>query len=170
MAPPLKTFDAKTAKAWVGEGGMKQYFHVKQTPKPAKPRGRPPKRKGTITNIPPRELNIPALVPVPVTLDIAEGAAPVVDNQQKKKKSPTNWGKGEDRVKMEKAIHDSEDVWEWELVDNNADNMDGGVLETDDANYDDQDGKEYTHDTGLIDANVMDNDKSEDNELPARFK
>jgi len=67
MPPPLKTFDAKTAKAWVGEGGMKQYFHVKQTPKPAKPRGRPPKRKGTITNIPPRELNIPALVPVPVT-------------------------------------------------------------------------------------------------------
>ena len=64
----------------------------------------------------------------------------------------------------------TEDVGEWELVDDNADNMDGGVLETDDANYDDQDGKEYTHDTGLIDANVMDNDKSEDNELPARFK
>ena len=60
---------------------------------------------------------------------------------------------------------DSEDVGEWESVDNNADNMDGGVLETDDANYDDQDGKEYTHDTCRIDANVMDNDKSEDNEL-----
>ena len=154
---------------------MKQYFHVKQTPKPAKPRGCPPKRKGPITNIPPRELNIPALVPVPVTLDIAEGAANVVDNQQKKNKSRTNWGKGEDRVKMEKAIHD----WskkEGDIYDDNGEMindwkvMDGGVLETDDANYDDQDGKEYTHDTGLIDANVMDNDKSEDNELPARFK
>ena len=77
---------------------------------------------------------------------------------------------------------DSEDVGEWELVDDNADNMDIGVLEADKANYDDQDGKEYTHDTGLIDVNVMHNDKSEDNELvvvrsarrktnlPARFK
>ena len=85
---------------------MKQYFHVKQKPKPAKPRGRPPKRKATRTNIPPRELNIPTPVPAPVILDIAEGAAPVVDNQQKKKKSRTNWGKGEDHVKMDKAIHD----------------------------------------------------------------
>ena len=100
MAPPLKTFDAKTAKAWVGEGGMKQYYHVIQKPKPAKPRGRPPKRKATITNIPPTELNIPVPVPAPATSDITEGAAPVVvgfeaiDNQQKKKKSHTNWGKG----------------------------------------------------------------------------
>ena len=74
------------------------------------------------------------------------------------------------RIEYSCACPCSWDVGEWELVDNNADNMDGGVLETDDANYDDQDGKEYTHDTCLIDANVMDNDKSEDNELPARFK
>jgi hypothetical protein len=32
---------------------------------------------------------------------------------------------------------DSEDVGGWELVDANVDNMDGGVLEPDDANYDD---------------------------------
>jgi hypothetical protein len=77
---------------------------------------------------------------------------------------------------------DSEDVWEWKSVDANVDNMDGGVLEPDDTNYDDQDGKDYTHDTGLIDANVMDNDNLDDDELvvvkstrwktnmPARYK
>ena len=53
-------------------------------------------------------------VPAPVAaLHTAEGAAPVVvgfesiDNQQtKKKKSRTNWGTGEPRIKLEKALND----------------------------------------------------------------
>jgi hypothetical protein len=88
---------------------------------------------------------------------------------------------------MEKAIHD----WskkEGDIYDNNGEMINDwkvfanrlGIPVT--TFYDDQDGKKYTHDTGLIDANVMDNDKSEDNELvvvrstrqktnlPARFK
>ena len=129
MAPPCKTFDAKKAKAWVGEGGIKQYFHVVQKPKLAKPRGRPPKRKAMRSNIPPTELNIPAPVPAPAASNITEGAAPVVvgfeatDNQQKKKKSRTNWGKGENRVKMAKAIHD----WskkEGDIYDDNGEMID----------------------------------------------
>ena len=36
MVYPHNTFDAETAKAWawVGEGGMKQYFKVIPKPKP----------------------------------------------------------------------------------------------------------------------------------------
>ena len=108
---------------------MKLYFQVIQKPKLAKPRGRPPKRKATRTNIPPTELNIPAPVPAPASSNITEGAAPVVvgfeatDNQQKKKKSRTNWGKGENRVKMAKAIHD----WskkEGDIYDDNGEMID----------------------------------------------
>ena len=53
------------------------------------------------------------------------------------------------------TLEDGEDK---EVDNDSAYDMDGGVLEADDADYDfdDQDGKE--HDTDLIDANVMDND------------
>ena len=102
MVYPHNTFDAETAKAWVGEGGMKQYFKVIPKPKPPKPRGRPPKRKARSTNKPPTEFNSAAPVPAPVAaLETAEGAAPAVarfvdiENEQKKKKSRTNWGTGE---------------------------------------------------------------------------
>jgi len=57
-------FDAETAKAWVGEGGMKQYFKVIPKPKPPKPRGRPPKRKARSTNKPPTEFNSVVVVVV----------------------------------------------------------------------------------------------------------
>ena len=105
MVCPHNTFDAEMAKAWVGEGGMKQYFKVIPKPKPCtKPRGRPPKRKARSTNTPPTEFNSAAPVPAPVAaLDTAEGAAPAVarfvvvtENEQKKKKSRTNWGTGEE--------------------------------------------------------------------------
>ena len=67
MVRPRNTFDAETAKAWVGEGGMKQYFKVIPKPKPPKPRGRPPKRKARSTNTPPTEFNSAAPVPAPAT-------------------------------------------------------------------------------------------------------
>jgi hypothetical protein len=114
MVFPHNTFDAETAKAWVGEGGMKQYFKVIPKPKPSKPQGCPPKRKARSTNTPPTELNSAAPVPAPVTaLDTAEGAAPAVarfvvvtENEQKKKTSRTNWGTREPRIKLEKALND----------------------------------------------------------------
>ena len=65
MVYPHNTFDAETAKAWVGEGRMKQYFKVIPKPKPPKPRGRPPKRKARSTNKPPTEFNSAAPVPAP---------------------------------------------------------------------------------------------------------
>ena len=93
MVRPHNTFDAETAKAWVGDGGMKQYFKVIPKPQPPKPRGRPPKRKARSTNNPPTEFNSAAPVPAPVAaLETAEGAAPAVarfvdiENEQKKKK------------------------------------------------------------------------------------
>jgi hypothetical protein len=82
MAPPLKPFDAKMAKAWVG-GDMKKYFKVKPRPKPAKPRGCPKKRMKAARALSPPGTNIPAELimpfPAPVaTFNIAEGAAPVI--------------------------------------------------------------------------------------------
>ena len=110
----VRTFDAETAKAWVGEGGMKQYFQVVPTPKPPKARGRPPKRKARSANKPPTVIDTAAApVPAPVAaLDTAKGAAPAVasfvdiENEQKKKKSRTNLGTGEHRIKLEKALND----------------------------------------------------------------
>ena len=62
----------------------------------------------------PMELNSSVLFPAPAAaLDTALGAAPVniagleaTENEQKKKKSCTNWAKGDYHIKMEKAIHD----------------------------------------------------------------
>lgn len=130
MVYPHNTFDAETAKAWVGEGGMKQYFKVIPKPKPPKPRGRPPKRKARSTNKPPTEFNSAAPVPAPVAaLETAEGAAPAVarfvdiENEQKKKKSRTNWGTGEHRIKLDKALND----WskkEGDIFDDNGEMID----------------------------------------------
>ena len=110
MVYPRNKFNAETAKAWVGEGGIKQYFKVTPKPQPPKPRGRPPKkRKARSTNIPRTELPVPAPV---AALETAEGAAPAVarfvdiENEQKKKKSRTNWGTGEHRIKLDKALND----------------------------------------------------------------
>ncbi len=60
-----------------------------------------------------------------------------------------------------------EDGEEKEVDNDSAYDMDGGVLEADDTdyNFDDQDGKE--HDTNLIDANVMDNDLPKEDRLLA---
>ncbi len=77
------------------------------------------------------------------------------------------------------AIDDDtlEDREEMEVDEDSAYDMDGGVLEADDADYDfgDQDANE--HDTNLIDANVMNNDEPEGRirsirrkVLPARLK
>jgi hypothetical protein len=130
MVYPHNTFDAETAKAWVGEGRMKQYFKVIPKPKPPKPRGRPPKRKARSTNKPPTEFNSAAPVPAPVAaLETAEGAAPAVarfvdiENEQKKKKSRTNWGTGEHRIKLDKALND----WskkEGDIFDDNGEMID----------------------------------------------
>ena len=98
MVYPHNTFDAETAKAWVGEGGMKQYFK-----------------------------------------------------------------EGEEK----------------EVDDDNAYDMNGGVLEADGVNYDsdNKDWNDYNHDTDPIDANVMNNDEPEGRirsirrkVLPARLK
>jgi hypothetical protein len=115
MAPPLKPFYAKTAKAWVG-GGVKKYFKVKPMPKLAKPRGCPKKRTKAARALSPPATNIPteliAPVPAPVaTFNIAKGAAPVVagfkaTENLPKKTSRINWTKREHRVKLEKAIRD----------------------------------------------------------------
>ena len=74
---------------------------------------RPPKRKARSANKPPTVFNTAAPVPAPVAaLDTAKGAAPAVasfvdiENEQKKKKSRTNWGTGEHRIKLEKALND----------------------------------------------------------------
>jgi len=130
MVYPRNKFDAETAKAWVGEGGMKQYFKVIPKPKPPKPRGRPPKRKARSTNKPPTEFNSAAPVPAPVpALETAKGAAPAVarfvdiENEQKKKKSRTNWGTGEHRIKLDKAVND----WskkEGDIFDKNGEMID----------------------------------------------
>ena len=85
MFYPHNTFDAETAKAWVGEGGMKQYFKAISKPKPPKPRGRPPKRKTRFNNAAP--------VPAPAVATFVD-----IENEQKKKKSRTNWGTGEHRI------------------------------------------------------------------------
>ena len=70
------------AKAWVGEGGMKQYFKVIPKPNPPKPQGHQPKRKARSTNKPPTEFNSAAPVPAPVAaLETAKGAAPDVARQ-----------------------------------------------------------------------------------------
>ena len=70
-----------------------------------------------------------------------------------------------------------EDREEMEVDEDSAYDMDGGVLEADDADYDftDQDANE--HDTNLIDAYVMNNDEPEGRirsirrkVLPARLK
>ena len=52
---------------------------------------------------------------------------------------------------------------ETEVDDDNAYDMDGGVLEADDVNYDsdNEDWNDYNHDTDPIDANIMNNDESE---------
>jgi len=72
-----------------------------------------------------------------------------------------------------------EDGEEKEVYDDSAYNMDGGVPEADDVDYDsdDKDWNEYNHDTDLIDANVMNNDESggrirsiRRKVLPARLK
>ena len=56
-----------------------------------------------------------------------------------------------------------EDGSEKEVDDDSAYDMDGGVLEVDDVNYDfdEEDRNECNHDTDLIDANVMNNDEPE---------
>jgi len=56
-----------------------------------------------------------------------------------------------------------EDGSEKEVEDDSAYDMDGGVLEADDVNYDfdEEDWNECNHDTDLIDANVMYNDEPE---------
>ena len=56
-----------------------------------------------------------------------------------------------------------EDGSEKEVEDDSAYDMDGGVLEADDVNYDfdEEDWNECNHDTDLIDANVMNNDEPE---------
>ena len=132
MVRPHNTFDAETAKAWVGEGGIKQYFKVTPKPQLPKPRGRPPKkRKARSTNIPRTEFNSAAPVPAPVAaLETSEGAAPAVarrfvdiENEQKKKKSRTNWGTGEHRIKLDKALND----WskkEGDIFDDNGEMID----------------------------------------------
>ena len=111
----------------MGEGGIKQYFKVTPKPQPPKPRGRPPKkRKARSTNIPRTELPVPAPV---AALETAEGAAPAVarfvdiENEQKKKKSRTNWGTGEHRIKLDKALND----WskkEGDIFDDNGEMID----------------------------------------------
>ena len=52
---------------------------------------------------------------------------------------------------------------EKEVDDDNTYDMDGGVLEADDVNYDsdNEDWNDYNHDTDPIDANIMNNDESE---------
>jgi len=93
MVRSRNTFDAETAKAWVGEGGMKQYFKVIPKPKPPKPRGRPPKRK--------TRFNSAAPVPAPAVATFVD-----IENEQKKKKSRTNWGTREPCIKLEKSLND----------------------------------------------------------------
>ncbi len=103
MASPLKPFNAKMAKAWVG-GGMKKYFEVKPRPKPAKLRGCPKKRMKVARALLPPGTNIPLelIAPVPAlvaTFNIAEGPAPVVAGFKAtenvlKKTSRINWEKG----------------------------------------------------------------------------
>jgi hypothetical protein len=132
MAPPLKPFNAKTAKAWVG-GGMKKYFEVKPRPKPAKPRGRLKKRTKAARALLPPGTNIPLelIAPVPAlvaTFDIAEGAAPVIagfkaTENVPKKTSRINWAKGEHRVKLEKAICDWNEK-RGDIYDNNGERID----------------------------------------------
>ena len=72
-----------------------------------------------------------------------------------------------------------EDGSEKEVDDDSAYDVDGGVLEADDVNYeiDKEDWNEYNHDTDLIDANVMNNDEPEGRirsirrkVMPARLK
>ena len=72
-----------------------------------------------------------------------------------------------------------EDREEMEVDEDSAYDMDGGVLEADDADYDFSDQDANEHDTNLIDANVMNNDNDEPEGrirsirrkvLPARLK
>ncbi len=132
MTPPVKPFDAKMAKAWVG-GGMKKYFEVKPRPKPAKPRGPLKKRMKAARALSPPRTNIPteSIAPVPAfvtTFNIAEGAAPVVagfkvTENVPKKTSRINWVKGEHHVKLEKAICNWNEK-EGDIYDNNGERID----------------------------------------------
>ena len=61
---------------------------------------------------------------------------------------------------------------EKEVDDDSAYDVDGGVLETDDVNYDfdEEDRNDCNHDTDLIDANVMNNDEPEGRTRSIRWK
>jgi len=98
MAPPNKPFGAVSAKAYAGGQGIKQFFAVIQ---PKNLGGRPPKKRkknvlidadtSAMTTTPDSPPDSPLIVDVLVTT---------------KKKTCINWGKGEHRDLLEKAISD----------------------------------------------------------------
>jgi hypothetical protein len=127
MAPPLKPFDAKAAERYAGKGGVKQYFKVvpKPKPQPAKrKRGRPKKKR--------KAAALALAAPEVITIDDDESIepvpgpdidAPTVEENAPRKKSRTNWGKRENRTKMEKAINDWVDK-SGDIYDNNGEMID----------------------------------------------
>jgi hypothetical protein len=109
MQRPQKPFGAKPAKAYAGAGRLTQYFAVK--PKPPSPmpgcgHGRPPKKTKTQHALPDGSAhNAP--------VNISEGGeqpappAPVANVvSSPKKKMRINWGKGDHRDLLEKAIQE----------------------------------------------------------------
>jgi hypothetical protein len=101
MVPPNKLFGAESAKAYAGAQGIKQFFAVIQ-PKTKNLGSRPPKKRkknvlidadtsSAMTRAPDSPPDSPLIVDVLVMT---------------KKKTCINWGKGEHRDLLEKAISD----------------------------------------------------------------
>lgn len=120
MAPPQKTFDTKTAEAYAGKMGLKQYFKPIPKPKPAKSAGRPPKKRKMTTMTKMTTATAPVAI-INITGDEAGGFK--ASENAPKKKGRTNWGKGDNRAKLEKAISD----WvnkEGDIYDDNEEKID----------------------------------------------
>ncbi len=114
MAPPKKPFEAASAKAYAGAQGIKRFFAVIQ---PKKKAGQPPKKRkknGVIaantsanaTRDSPPMVNVLTSPPTVNTMVNALTSPPTVNALTTLKKTRINWGKGEHRDLLAKAIQD----------------------------------------------------------------
>jgi hypothetical protein len=114
MAPPKKPFEAASAKAYAGAKGIKRFFDVIQ---PKKKAGRPPKKRkkngviaaNTSANATRDSPPMVNALTSPLTVNAMVNALtspPTVNALTTLKKTRINWGKGEHRDLLAKAIQD----------------------------------------------------------------
>jgi hypothetical protein len=127
MAPPKKPFEAASAKAYAGAQGIKRFFTVIQ---PKKKAGRPPKKRkkngviaantsanatrdsppmvNALTSPPTVNAMVNALTSPPTVNEMVNAltSPPTVNALTTLKKTHINWGKGEHRDLLAKAIQD----------------------------------------------------------------